>query len=74
MVNGTLFTSLETDRYVLRPLSLQDANEVFALRSDKDINKLIDRPTATSVNEAIAHINKIINTGVWRKLFLGKKL
>lgn len=61
MLNNVGFASLETERFVLRQLTLQDADEIFVLRSDGETNKLIDRPTATHIRDAIAHINKIIN-------------
>ncbi|AMR33789.1 hypothetical protein A0256_21295 [Mucilaginibacter sp. PAMC 26640] len=61
MLNNVGFTSLETERFVLRQLTLQDADEIFVLRSDGETSKLIDRPTATHISDAIAHINKIIN-------------
>jgi ribosomal-protein-alanine N-acetyltransferase len=39
---------------------LEDAEEIFQLRSDEKVNKLIDRVTASSIEDAHAFINKII--------------
>lgn len=57
------FPQLTTDRLLLRQLSLKDAEKIFALRSDEVVNKYLDRPAATSVEEAKAFINKI-NSGI----------
>jgi ribosomal-protein-alanine N-acetyltransferase len=43
----------------LRQLSLKDAEQIFVLRSDETVNKYLDRQKATSVEDAIAFINKI---------------
>jgi [ribosomal protein S5]-alanine N-acetyltransferase len=53
------FTILETERLLLRKLSLNDADEIFILRSDKVHNQYLDRPIASSIEDAIAFINKI---------------
>ena len=52
------FPKLQTERLILRKLSLDDAEEIFFLRSDENINKYIDRPRATSINDAYNFINK----------------
>jgi ribosomal-protein-alanine N-acetyltransferase len=57
--NFSPFPQLITDRLLLRQLSLKDAEEIFALRSDEIVNKHLDRPKATSIEDAIAFINKI---------------
>jgi ribosomal-protein-alanine N-acetyltransferase len=46
------FPTLQTERLFLRKLSLDDAEEIFYLRSNKHINKYIDRIRATSVEDA----------------------
>ena len=56
--NFNHFPSLTTERLSLRKLSVDDANEVFFLRSDEHINKYLDRPKATSIEDAINFINK----------------
>lgn len=53
------FPTLRTDRLVLRQLSARDAGEIFALRSDEDVNKYIDRPIATTIEDARNFIQKI---------------
>jgi len=59
-LNLTSFPELTTERLLLRELSLSDAEEIFLLRSDKKVNELIDRATATSIDDAYEFINKII--------------
>ncbi|MFZ1517176.1 MAG: GNAT family N-acetyltransferase [Ignavibacteriaceae bacterium] len=61
--NFSPFPILETERLFLRKLSLDDAEEIFALRSNDEVNKYIDRPKAGDIDEAIAFINKV-NIGV----------
>ena len=61
--NFTPFPHLETERLSLGPLSLQDENEVFFLRSDAEVNKYLDRPGAVSRKDARNYILKI-NAGI----------
>ena len=56
--NFTPFPSLTTERLSLRKLSSDDANEIYFLRSDKQINKYIDRSRAASIDDAYNFINK----------------
>jgi [ribosomal protein S5]-alanine N-acetyltransferase len=60
-MNFPPFAYLSTERLVLRELRLTDANEIFLLRSNKEVNELIDRVTATSIDEAHQFINMIIS-------------
>ena len=60
--NFSPFPQLYTDRLLLRQLTLQDADEIFMLRSDDVVNKYLDRPKATSIEDAKAFINKIISS------------
>jgi ribosomal-protein-alanine N-acetyltransferase len=53
------FPTLETDRLALRRLSLDDAAEMFQLRSDIEVAALTGRAPSVSIDEAIAYINKI---------------
>jgi ribosomal-protein-alanine N-acetyltransferase len=53
------FSNLTTDRLFLRELRLDDAEEIFRLRSNKEVNDLIDRPNAETVDDAIEFIRKI---------------
>jgi len=59
----TAFPVLKTERLILRQLVNEDENEIFKLRSDKDINEYLDRPEAISVKDATAFIQKI-NRGI----------
>lgn len=55
----TPFPALETERLRLRPLDLQDENEIFLLRSSEEVNKYIGRPPANSIEDARKFIEKI---------------
>jgi [ribosomal protein S5]-alanine N-acetyltransferase len=55
----THFPTLTTKRLVLRKLTPDDATELLKLRSDDEVNKYLDRPKTTTINEAIEFINKI---------------
>jgi ribosomal-protein-alanine N-acetyltransferase len=59
----TPFPHLETERLHLGQLSLNNENEIFLLRSDKEVNKYLDRPRATSIEDARKFIQKI-NAGI----------
>ena len=51
--NFTLFPVLNTERLILRELSLcDDIEAVFKLRSNEDINKLIKRETPKNLKDA----------------------
>ncbi len=54
------FTTLTTERLLLREIRLEDAEEIFRLRADERVNALIDRRTATSIDDATAFIQKIL--------------
>src|ERR1700751_1842601 len=54
-----MFPYLVTERLRLRPLSMDDAQEIYLLRSDEKHNEFIDRPRATSLDDAKAFISKI---------------
>ena len=59
-MNFPPFTELTTKRLLLRQLQPGDAEEIFQLRSDEKVSVLIDRPIATSIEDARQFINKII--------------
>ncbi len=61
--NFSPFPALQTERLLLRKLSLDDAEEIFVLRSNDEVNKFIDRAKAKDADEAIAFINKV-NIGI----------
>jgi [ribosomal protein S5]-alanine N-acetyltransferase len=53
------FQNLESDRLLLRQITPDDVNEIFALRSNADIMKYIPRPLVTTNEEALEHIKMI---------------
>lgn len=61
--NFTPFPVLSTERLLLRELNLNDAPQIFELRSDDVVNKYLDRPKAKSIKDAEDFINKI-NFGI----------
>ncbi|WP_281298740.1 GNAT family N-acetyltransferase [Flavobacterium limnophilum] len=58
-INFTPFPNLETERLHLRRLVKEDVNEVFALRSDKEVMKYIPRPQVKTEEDALEHISMI---------------
>lgn len=57
------FPKLQTERLILRKLSLDDAEEIFFLRSDGEVNRYLDRARAVDLDDAIAFTNKV-NIGI----------
>ena len=57
------FSAIETERLLLRKLTMADAGKVFDLRSNDEVNKYLDRVKTKSIDEAEAFITKI-NTGI----------
>jgi ribosomal-protein-alanine N-acetyltransferase len=53
------FPGITTDRLVLRQMTTDDVNEMFFLRSDKEVMKYIDRPVAQDTDEALQFINTV---------------
>ena len=53
------FPVLKTERLTLRQLVSSDDNEIFALRSDDNINKYLDRKPSTSIDDAKTFIQTI---------------
>jgi ribosomal-protein-alanine N-acetyltransferase len=60
-LNFTPFPELTTVRLVLRHLNIDDANEIYLLRSDESVNKYLDRDKATVIDDAVNFIHKINN-------------
>jgi ribosomal-protein-alanine N-acetyltransferase len=56
--NFTSFPNLTTERLTLRRLSIDDQQNIFALRSDTEINKYLDREPSKTIEDAITFINK----------------
>lgn len=61
MLNVTFdpFPLMVTERLLLRKVGMNDVNEIFFLRSDKNVMKYIDRPPAESLDDAYEFIQKI---------------
>jgi [ribosomal protein S5]-alanine N-acetyltransferase len=55
----TPFPVLKTERLTLRQLSVNDDKEIFALRSDKQVNKYINRGPSNTIEDARKFIQKI---------------
>ena len=65
-INFTDFPVLTTNNLILRQLKQEDEKEILILRSDEGVNKYLDRPKATSLEDAREFINKI-DTGLQNK-------
>lgn len=68
-INFHPFQNLETERLLLRRIDVNDAEEIFALRSNPETMKYIPRPLALTKEDALEHIamieDKIVNnTGI----------
>ncbi|WPV02509.1 GNAT family N-acetyltransferase [Mucilaginibacter sp. cycad4] len=50
---------LTTDRLRLRGLLDSDAPQILAIRSNAEVNKYLDRPNNTTIDEALSFIKKI---------------
>jgi [ribosomal protein S5]-alanine N-acetyltransferase len=61
MLNSTFtpFPVLQTERLTLRQLEMNDDQEIFALRSDSEINKYLDRQASETIEDARNFINKV---------------
>lgn len=57
------FPQIHTERLLLRQVVPGDANEILALRSDPELMRFIPRPLATSVEDALLHIENM-NAGL----------
>src|SRR5689334_5775031 len=74
----TAFPVLATERLTLRQLVIDDEKEIFALRSDGEINKYLDRPKSNTIDDArnfIIKINENVsknNSLYWAISFTGK--
>ena len=55
----TPFPVLKTERLTLRQLSVNDDKEIFALRSDKQVNKYLQREPCNTIEDARKFIHKI---------------
>ena len=61
-MNIQTFPEIKTERLILRKIEESDSDVILFLRSDKTINKFIDRPESRrtkNIVDAIKHIKKI---------------
>jgi len=58
-LNFKPFPTLLTERLILRRLELADVDEIFELRSNKEVNEFIERPKAITKDDANEFIKKI---------------
>lgn len=58
-INSALFPILTTERLTLRQLSIDDRQDILALRSDPVINKYLDRQPAKTTEDAVNFINHV---------------
>ncbi len=58
-INFTPFPVLTTERLTLRQPVISDDQQMFTLRSDSEINKYLDRPPCTTIDDARNFINSV---------------
>ena len=51
---------LETDRLTIRPLQTSDDQQIFALRSNEDVNRYLGRKPSASIDDARKFIQAIV--------------
>ena len=54
--------SLSTERLTLRKPGLNDAGEIFNLRSNEEVNRYLDRTPATTIEDATKFLKKIVES------------
>ena len=54
-----IFPELNTTRLRLRELTSADAEIIFQLRSDPEVNKYLDRTSAGHIMDAVSHIERV---------------
>jgi [ribosomal protein S5]-alanine N-acetyltransferase len=59
-MNENRFPILKTERLILRCISENDADSLTILRSDSEVNKYLDRPKITALNDTQLFIQKIL--------------
>ncbi len=58
-LNFNPFPQLSTERLLLKHLTINDAEEIYILRSSEQVNKFLDRPISNSIDDAVHFIEKI---------------
>lgn len=69
VLNFHPFPDLSSERLALRQITLEDAKEIFFLRSDKQVLQFLDRDPITSNDDALQWI-KMIDEGVKENQFI----
>ena len=64
-----LFPKISTERITLRPISNQDANNLFLLRSDPIVNQHLERTPPSQLSDVIEFIQKIKDNQKTNKSF-----
>ena len=59
IINNNPFPVLTTDRLLLRKLVMDDADILFQLRTNAEVNRYLIRPVPTSIDEVYAYVEKI---------------
>ena len=62
--NSKAFPTLTSERLTLRQLAVNDAQQLFLLRSDASINKYLNRQPSKTVQDALAFIETIKNNSL----------
>ena len=76
--NFSPFPNIQTERLDLRRMTTEDVNEIFTLRTDKEITEYLDRDPPKDINEIYEWIKKVDdaidgNTGIsWGIYFRGE--
>lgn len=68
IINAKPYPILETNRLILRPVSLDDTQMLFKIRSNEVINKYLDRVKPLSLQQIekfIKKINNYMDNGEW---------
>jgi len=68
-LNFDPFPLLSTERLLLRRITEEDADQIFFLRSDKQVLRYLDRDPITSINDALQWI-RMIDAGVRSNEFI----
>lgn len=63
VLNLSPFPTLDTERLTLRKISIQDAEDIYSLRSDDRVNKFLDRAKANSIEDAKNFIDQLRSRG-----------
>ncbi|RZJ35872.1 MAG: N-acetyltransferase [Flavobacterium sp.] len=63
--NSPIFPLLTSKRLTLRKLSKDDAEAIFELRSNVEVNKYLDRKPAITMEDAVDFINSIVENSAY---------